>query len=179
MQSPSPAIRRIGRRWSPFPLALSQTPVYTARPRIQSCLRPSFRWYFVLICAYTHRRMARLSYHTAINVTHRRTPSTEARRLLAHCALQCTTGRGPPSQHFLCRTGGLAVPLRCQLYICCCHQGRIKAKLDLMLLPRKGSIFFLASKTVGTLQSASHGNILTCVVVYVQNPEPLACDETT
>jgi len=25
----------MGRRWSPFPIALSQTPAYTARPRIR------------------------------------------------------------------------------------------------------------------------------------------------
>jgi len=43
-------------------LALSQTPVYTARPRIRgciarcACLRPSFRWYSL------HKGMARLSW---------------------------------------------------------------------------------------------------------------------
>jgi len=66
MSSPSRALRPIGRRWSPFPKALSQTPVfYTARPRIRghaSCGVPVYVPAFAgTHCTYPWRE-ARLSW---------------------------------------------------------------------------------------------------------------------
>jgi len=64
-KSPSPARWSIGRRWPPASLALSQTPAYTARPRIRAsvsrtftqcaCLLPSFQRYSLYQCTYLRR----------------------------------------------------------------------------------------------------------------------------